>query len=322
MITLLGAPFDLCGRTPGSRLGPLAVELCGVMKTLEPLAKEGVQRREAFPLTHDLVGDHALDLPGASMQAWMHLKHAVSETLAEGNFPVMLGGDHSLAIGSIAGALEHYPRLAVLWVDAHADLNTPATSPSGNYHGMSLAALTRQGAMMPDPFWQEVLQNLVPEAGVLPDRLAWIGLRDVDEGERDLINSLDDPFVATMQHLDLDGVQGTMRRFFDWVKAHGIEHIWVSFDVDALDPGLAPGTGTAVRGGLTYREGHLIAEMLHAYGETENGVQLVGMDVVEVNPLADTANQTAQLAVEWIASFFGKSILGPAGSPSWAEARR
>jgi arginase len=242
-----------------------------------------------------------------------HTRDQVSDAIRNGSTPIVLGGDHSIAIGSIAGALKQYGSgLAVLWIDAHVDINTPDVSPSGNLHGMPLAALTglatkSKGTMKTQ--WDR-LDKIIGRQKLDPKKLAWIGLRDVDKGEVLNLKRANGALPLTMQDVDLLGATGALEKVFKHFQKAGAKAAWVSFDVDCLDPVFAPGTGTAVRGGFTFREGHLIAETLHTYFK-KGPLKLAGLDVVEVNPLADTNNETANVAMEWALSFFGKTILHP-----------
>ncbi len=243
------------------------------------------------------------------------LKTKTASILANGSVPLVLGGGHELAMSYLAAALDKFDGdLALLWIDAHADANTPGTSPSGNMHGMPIAALQGLPSGVEGPVdheWQRLLDEVVSTQPLRPERCAWYGLRDVDPGERDLIRRTPGDLAITMQDVDRRGVVQTMRDFEQWLRNTGVKHLWISFDVDVLDPILAPGTGTAVRGGLSYREGHLLAELLREILDAPDcSVQLAGLDVVEVNPLIDTHNETAKMAVEWVGSLFGKSILG------------
>jgi arginase len=240
------------------------------------------------------------------------LRAATAHSLTEGNVPVVLGGDHTLVAGSIAAALHHYgDTMALLWIDAHADANTPGSSASGNIHGMPVAALAglpSESEGVRDDEWNQLQHAMGPGPRLRLDRTAWFGLRDVDAPERDRIQGL----PITMHDVDRHGVETTLRSVDRWLRTVGATHLWISFDVDALDPMLAPGTGTAVRGGLTYREAHLLAELLReALDAPDCPYRLAGLDVVETNPLVDAYNQTAVVAVEWVASLFGKTILGP-----------
>lgn len=317
---LIGVPFDLCGRLPGSRLGPTALRLARLTTNLRDLGLEVYDRG-------DLLTPDALPVPVPRPYAptsipcfeeaiglLPQLEEMVSDVLREGALPVVLGGDHSLSIGSIAAGLRHYgDDLAVLWVDAHADLNTPATSPSLNLHGMSLAALLGREAALPDPLdvqWAAI-RWLVGRTLLRPSRTAWIGLREVDPGERDAIREMPGCLPITMHDVDRQGIARCAVRFDQWMRRSGARQLWISFDVDAMDPVLAPGTGTAVHGGLTYREAHLLAELLREQMDRDDcGYRLVGLDVVETNPTRDTRNETASMATEWVASLFGKTILG------------
>jgi arginase len=241
------------------------------------------------------------------------LRSATLTTLKAGRLPIALGGEHSIAIGGISAALAHTQgNLAVLWIDAHADINTPATSPSGSLHGMPLGALTSQCSGVDglvDAQWLSLIHAATAEHCLESNRIAWLGLREVDPGEAAYITGSSGCLTLTMHDIDRRGLVASVDRFDEWMKATGVRNLWISFDVDVLDPILAPGTGTAVRGGLTYREGHLMAELLRE--KLDDGpYKLVGLDVVEVNPLEDTANSTAKIVVEWVASLFGKTILG------------
>jgi len=243
------------------------------------------------------------------------LKARTFDAFSRESTPLVLGGEHDLSIGSVSAALAYYGSdLALLWIDAHADANTPATSSTGNLHGMPVAALQGKPSGVsgvPDIQWSKILGEVVPAARLFPERCAWYGLRDVDPGERDLIRDTPGDLAVTMHDIDRRGVVQTMQEFDDWMRQTSAKHLWISFDVDALDPILAPGTGTAVRGGLTYREAHLCAELMREFLDAPDcPYGLAGLDVVEVNPLFDTNNETARMAVEWVGSLFGKSILG------------
>ncbi|RYG23826.1 arginase, partial [bacterium] len=222
--------------------------------------------------------------------------------------PLVLGGEHTVAVAGIGAALNRFRGdLGLLWIDAHADINTPETSTSGNIHGMPVAAL--QGLAsgvegVADDEWNVLLAAL-GEVRLGPENTGWIGLRDVDFGERAFVRR---GLGLTMTDIDRYGMAACVDRLDEHFRQRGIRHLWISFDVDALDPFLAPGTGTAVRGGLTYREAHLMAELLRE--KIDSGpYDLVGLDVVETNPLVDTSNETARMAVEWVLSLFGKTIL-------------
>jgi arginase len=259
-----------------------------------------------------------------AVRVFSALRDRVLVALSEDRVPIVLGGDHSVSIGSIAGALRAGAGdLAVLWIDAHMDLNTPFTTPSGNMHGMPLAVLTGQepgpkpsavGAAEP---WIDAVYDVWPRLGgvvganrLQGDRTAWLGLRDVDPGEGENLRNLPGALVMTMQEVDKRGVCSLIDELHAWLVGGGATRLWVSFDVDVLDPVFAPGTGTAVRGGLTYRESHLLAELLaERLLDPANPYRLLGVDVVEVNPLRDTENETAKMALGWLCSLLGKTIL-------------
>jgi arginase len=217
----------------------------------------------------------------------------VEAAARRGAMPLVLGGDHSVALGSLVGmALARGPG-GVVWIDAHGDLNTPETSPSGNVHGMVLAAAL---GLAGDAFRREGWQ--IP--AVEPGKLALVGIRSLDEGERELLGTIDAK-VFTMSEIDRIGVEPCMREALAHASGAGFLH--VSLDMDVVDPDYAPGVGTPVRGGLSYREAHLALETVAEYGRTDS------MDVVEVNPILDRENATGQLAVELVASALGARIL-------------
>jgi arginase len=217
----------------------------------------------------------------------------VAGSAREGYFPVVLGGDHSVALGTLAGLHEVHGTGGVIWIDAHGDLNSPETSPSGNVHGMVLAAaLGRAGERFQEDDWG--LPAL--DAG----RVALVGVRSLDDGERELLSRLQAK-VFTMSDVDRMGVEPVLLEALEHVVGPGFVH--VSLDMDAIDPDVAPGVGTPVRGGLSYREAHLAMELIAESGLASS------LDVVEVNPVLDRENETGKLAVELVASALGARIL-------------
>lgn len=314
MIDVIGVPFDLCGKRLGSRLGPAALRLAGLIGVLADLGLESKDLGDV-PVPSEQGPSQGLRSFEPYLQCLKALKSRTVDSLEAGTIPLILGGDHSIAAGSVSGALEVFDGdLALLWIDAHADANTPGSSTTGNMHGMPIAGL--QGypsgtAGKADDEWKQLLTDIVPPSRLRSERCAWYGLRDVDPAERDLIRRTPGDLAITMQDVDRRGVVETMRQFDSWLRNTGAKQLWISFDVDALDPILAPGTGTAVRGGLTYREAHLIAELLREFLDAPGcPYTLAGLDVVETNPLFDSNNETAKMAVEWVGSLFGKSIMG------------
>jgi arginase len=224
---------------------------------------------------------------------------AVLKTLEEGMTPMVLGGDHSLAAGSVSGVAEFYRRkgekIGILWIDAHSDFNTPETSPSGNVHGMPLAALLGQGP--------EVLGNLLGfSPKIAPENTVLIGVRDIDAAERETLSRAGITEVYTMRDIDERGMRTVMEEALR-AAGHGTAGYHVSLDMDWIDPEDAPGVGTPVRGGATYREAHLAMEIIADHG------RLLSFEIVEVNPVIDEHNRTADLAVELACSAFGKKIL-------------
>jgi arginase len=224
---------------------------------------------------------------------------AVLKTLEEGMTPLLLGGDHSLAVGSVSGVAEFYRRrgekIGLVWIDAHTDINTPETSPSGNVHGMPLAALLGLG---PEPLAK--IYGYAPK--IDPENVVLIGIRDIDAAERENVRRGGVTHVYTMRDIDERGMRAVMEEALS-AAASGTAGYHVSLDMDWIDPEDAPGVGTPVRGGATYREAHLAMEILADHG------RLLSFELVEVNPVIDEHNRTADLAVELACSAFGKKIL-------------
>jgi len=297
-VSLIGAPTDIGASCIGARMGPGALRVAGLADALE---RCGMQ-------VQDLGDLHGPDNPcQEAINGWRHLRevttwnervHAVVHAeLASGRLPILLGGDHCLAIGSISAVARHCramgKRLRVLWLDAHADFNTAELTPTGNLHGMPVACLCGHGP-----------QALTGLGGHVPaldaSELRQIGIRSVDEGEKRLVHALGIE-VFDMRHIDEHGMRQTMEQALLGLDEN--THLHVSLDVDCLDPDIAPGVGTPVRGGPTYREAQLCMEMI-----ADTGL-LGSLDVVELNPALDVRNQTAELAVDLIESLFGKSTL-------------
>lgn len=279
-------------------MGPSALRIAGVTSEIEAIGHRVVEcgTITAGGIETAATGERR-ELLYLDEIAWMaeRTRAAVGKGLARGCTPLVLGGDHSIAIGSVAALAEHHralgKRIGVIWVDAHADMNRPHTSPSGNIHGMPLAVLMGHG----DPR----LTN--PSPSVRPENVSVLGARQLDPGEKRLINRLG-VRVFTMTEIDERGIGACMD---DAVERGTAETagFHLSLDLDALDPRLAPGVGTPVKGGLTYREGHLVCEKAARCG------RLLSLEVVELNPVLDDRNHTAQLAVGLIASALGRTIL-------------
>lgn len=297
--SLIGVPTDLGASRRGCSMGPEALRVAGIYPVLERLCGQVVD-------TGDIDGPRAAQ--EAASNGYRHLELAVTwarmlsirvyEVLTNGQCPVILGGDHSIAIGSILGIArycrEQQMPLTILWLDAHADFNTPVTSPSGNLHGMPVALLTDPGSVM--------LRRMGADyAPVAVENFQLIGVRSVDREEKRNVMAAG-LAVHDMRQIDELGMRAVMRAVLDKAKARG-GHLHVSFDVDFLDPLIAPGTGARVKGGPSYREAQLCMEMIYDSG-------LFGsLDLVEINPALDIRNQTAEIAVEMTASLFGEQIL-------------
>jgi arginase len=307
-IALIGAPVGAGAGTAGCVMGPAALRTVDIAGTLRALGHKVVDRGDVIVKAGGDAGAPANARNFAEIAAFAKAISAETfDALKQGQFPIVLGGDHSLAMGSVNGVARHWVErrreLFVLWLDAHADFNTPQTSPSGNMHGMSLAMLSGE------PGLDGVLAGH-PRALVKPSHIHLFGIRSLDRDERDLLASRG-IHVEDMRRIDEFGVAHLLREILDEVRQRdGVLH--VSLDVDFLDPSLAPGVGTAVPGGATYREAHLIMEMLFDSG-------LVGsLDLAELNPILDDRGKSALALVELVASLFGRKIMdrAPADRPT------
>jgi arginase len=292
---IIGAPLDLGAGRRGVDMGPSAIRYAGLEERLAALGVDCIDRGNAAAAVAEATAEHhprARFLPAIRVTC-ERIAGLVGAALDDGRIPIVLGGDHSVALGTLGGLASRRGPGAVLWFDAHGDLNTPETTPSGNVHGMPLAAaLGRGGPEFKSPSW--TLPALEPE------RVAVIGARALDRGERDLIAELG-LAVHTMNELDRRGIEAIVSAALE--RATGAAFVHISLDMDALEPDVAPGVGTAVRGGLTYREAHLAMELV-----AESGL-LCCLEIVEVNPILDRQNATAALAVELAASAFGATTL-------------
>jgi arginase len=292
-VAVLGAPLDLGAARRGVDMGPSAIRYAGLAERLESLGIEVLDYGNVSAELPEVASEEdksARYLPEI-LRSCSQLGRRVAE-LATHETPLILGGDHSIAMGTLAGLHAAYGQGGVLWVDAHGDLNRPDTSPSGNVHGMPLAAaLGRCGF---------TLDDLAGPPWVDPRRVALVGIRALDPAEKQLITELE-LFVVTMADVDRRGVDSVMREAIDVVSGPGFVHL--SLDVDVCDPEIAPGVGTPVRGGLSYREAHLAMELI-----AEAGV-LTSLEVVEVNPILDHADETGLLAVDLVSSALGARIL-------------
>lgn len=297
-LSIIGAPTDVGASVRGASMGPEALRVAGVVEALRRQARDVEDRGNLTGPLNPMQPPHDGYRHLPEVSDWnRRVCAAVAGELAQSRIPVLLGGDHSLSIGSIAAVARHCRetsrKLLVLWLDAHADFNTPALTPSGNLHGMPAACLCGRG-----PAELVRLNDVVP--ALRPHELRFVGLRSIDEAERHLLRSAG---VTTfdMRKIDEAGLRETMELALAGLTAD--THLHVSLDIDFLDPDIAQGVGTPVRGGPTYREAQLCMEMIADTG------RLASLDVVELNPAFDHRNTTAELAVDLIASLFGKSTL-------------
>lgn len=293
-VEILGAALDLGQSRRGVDMGPSALRYSHLDARLQQMGFEVIDRGNLSVEIAEIArmaDEHARYLPEI-LAASAQLASAVKEMSDKGHMPLILGGDHSIAIGTLAGLHAAHGAGGVLWVDAHGDLNTPKTSPSGNVHGMPLA--TAVGAC------EFLVDGFAAPPWVDPARVAIVGARQLDPGEKALIKEKG-LAVFTMHDIDRRGVASVMREAIDVVRGDNFVHL--SLDVDVCDPEIAPGVGTPVRGGLNYREAHLAMEIL------AEAQVLTSMEVVEVNPILDHADMTGKLAVELVASALGSRIL-------------
>ncbi len=292
-IALIGAPIEVGTSEPGALMGPAALRTAGLVRALSDLGHAVTDHGDVVP--DGPPGRRGLDAVAAWTRA---LSRTVEDALGAGAVPLTVGGDHSLSLGSIDGVMRHAARegrpLFVLWLDAHADFNTLETSPSGNVHGMPLAALCGE------PGFPRLFAEPAPPP-LAPTDVHLFGLRSIDAGERALVAARR-VGVTDMRTIDEFGVVAPLRRILEHVSARRA-HLHVSFDIDFLDPSLAPGVGTTVPGGATFREAHLIMEMLHDSGLVRS------LDIVELNPFLDERGRSARVLVELAASLFGRRIL-------------
>ncbi len=295
-ISLVGLPMDLGQTRRGVDMGPSAIRYAGI-----------VDRLKSLKIDVEDLGDIAINRLTNSSSSETHLKNLplvaeasaklavkVDEIVEGGSFPLVLGGDHSIAIGTISGVSKHFKNLGVIWFDAHGDLNTAETSPSGNIHGMPLAISLGIGHLD-----LVTIHGYAPK--VKPEHVIIIGARSLDDGEKKLIKEKGIK-VYTMHEIDRLGMTAVMEECISYLKER-TDGVHLSLDLDGIDPKDAPGVGTPVIGGLSYRESHLAMEML------EEAQIITSAEFVEVNPIIDEGNKTAEIAVELASSLFGEKLL-------------
>ncbi len=291
-VAILGVPMDLGAGRRGVDMGPSALRYARLHEELTALGYRVVELSDLEVPVVEALGEEPPPHHASAIAAVCQRLYERLAALDEGVFPLVLGGDHSLALGSVPGAARG-ERVGVIWVDAHGDFNTPETSPSGNVHGMPLAALLGYG----DP-------RLVGVGGVgpkvRPEDVTLVGVRSLDPGERELLKEAG-VRVFTMTEVDRLGIARVAEAVVEQMQ--GLPRVHVSLDADVLDPEIAPGVGTPVPGGLSYREAHLFMELLSEAGF------VTSLDLVEVNPILDRRNRTAEILVELAASLLGKRIL-------------
>jgi arginase len=294
-VAVIGAALDLGAGRRGVDMGPSAIRYAGLDARLAELGHECVDWGNVATAVAEAtaVGDERARFLPQIKDTCGRVAALVAQAAADGQLPLVLGGDHSVALGSLGGLARVHGAGGVLWIDAHGDLNSPDTTPTGNVHGMVLAAaLGLAGPRFRDDGWG------LP--AVAEDRVALVGVRSLDAGERKVLGGLD-ARVFTMSDVDRVGVEPAVREALAHVAGPAFVH--VSLDMDVVDPDVAPGVGTPVRGGLSYREAHLALELV-----AESGL-VSSLDVVEVNPILDRENETGELAVELVASALGARIL-------------
>ena len=292
-VGIIGVPMDLGAGRRGVDMGPYAIRYAGLE---HDLLEMGLRVTDYSNISVPVPESRKMGNPRAKFDdlieaACVELRKRVAEIAGLGHFPLVLGGDHSIAMGTVAGLLDARGDVGVLWIDAHGDINTPATTPSGNIHGMPVAAMLGRAPIASRLDWGT--------RKISPERVVLFGTRTLDPGERSLIRELGIR-MFTMSEIDQIGVKAAISEALE--RLRGVGGIHVSFDMDAVDPLEAPGVGTPWPGGLTYREAHLAMELLAATG------QVSSMEVTEVNPIHDHENRTARLAEELILSALGRTI--------------
>ena len=300
IVHVMGVPMDLGSGRRGVDMGPSAIRIAGLEDRLRELGHTVVDEGDLdIKNIEELkVGDVRARYLAEITRASRQVAAKVTRIVQRGEFPLVLGGDHSISAGTVAGiagaARAAGKKVGLLWIDAHGDINTPETSPSGNIHGMPVAALLGEG-----PTELTSIGGEGPK--VDPANVALVGIRSLDDGEKARLKRFGVQ-VHTMSDVDRHGIHRIMKKALARVTA-GTDYVHVSFDLDAVDPTVAPGVGTPVKGGLDYREAHLIMEQLH-----DSGV-MTSLELVEVNPILDDRNTSALFAVELVQSAFGKKIL-------------
>jgi arginase len=294
-IDIIGVPIDLGADRRGVDMGPSAIRYAHLQGKLEVLGytvrDEGNVEVPIAEMCN--INNPRLKYIDCIIPMARRVSGAVSTSIQAGNFPLVVGGDHSLSIGSVRGAARN-KKIGVIWIDAHADFNTAETTPSGNIHGMSLAILAGLGDPSLVQLWDE------PTPVIDPKNIAIIGARDLDEGEKANLREAG-AMVMSMEQIDRYGMVKVVEKAIERIS-RDVDGIFLSLDLDALDPQHAPGVGTPVPAGLSQREVHLACELISETGK------LIGMDLVEVNPILDVQNQTALLAVEFALSALGRRI--------------
>ena len=285
--------MDLGQRLRGVDVGPSAIRYAGLTKRLQKLHYDVVDCGNIpVPVRDTLQLQQSMDFVRPIRIVCELLYEEVSEAITKGDLPLVMGGDHSIAIGSVGGTTHSGP-VGLLWIDAHADFNTPDASPTGNIHGMPLAVLTGRGV-------QDLVNVGRVGAKIDPENVALIAIRDLDLQERQILRE-SRMSIFTMREIDERGIAAVAREALG--RLHHVQRLHVSLDVDSLDPSYAPGVGTPVTGGLNTREAHLLMELI------AEDARLGSIDVVEINPILDIQNQTATLAADLLASLLGKTIL-------------
>ncbi|MDP2038148.1 MAG: arginase [Ignavibacteria bacterium] len=299
-IDIFGFPMDLGAGRRGVDMGPSALRIAGIEQQLERLGYDVTDHGDVFIKNQErqLVKNPNLKYLDEIIRTTELLAKKVEKSLESGNFPLCIGGDHSMAIGTLAGVASHCKRqkqeLGLIWIDAHADMNTDATTPSGNIHGMSVAASLGLG--------NESLSGIHGfSPKVKPQNVAFLGIRSLDADERETIKKLGMK-VYTMTEIDRKGINFIINKVLKDLKPR-VQHIHVSFDADSIDPSIAPGVGTPVSGGLNYREAHLLMETIAECG------CMSSLEVAEVNPILDSRNRSAEITAELIASSLGLRIM-------------
>ncbi len=307
-IDIIGATYDIGGRREGCMEGPDSLRDAGLHQILTETGHSFHDNEDVMYRVFDNPLDCSIKNFSSAYNFCYELKRAVSRSLSNHNIPLVLGGDHTISMGSISAALESIgSSMSVLWIDAHADLNTPDVSPSKNMHGMTVAALMRLESPG-SSYWTKLINRIVPDSCLLPSRMAWMGLRDLDSYETAYIKNNKHVFAKTKTEIDEMGWDACFEEYRAWLANSGSRSLWISYDIDALDPSIGPASGTLVPDGFSMDDVKTLAEKLNGIiMDKDLNIPLAGMDVVEINPSIDNTGKSEKNTLEFVRDLLKQS---------------